>query len=105
MSTHPEYDADSMLLTLEILDTNTLPTDDDGKGSLNADYGQRTKKFLETYSGTVDKSKGYSKFDLERDAKSSIQTSCIIHNPPVSGLILALLKSNVLFCIIWAQDK
>ena len=56
-----------MLLTLEILDTNTLPTDDDGNGSLNADYGQRTKKFLETYSGTVDKSKGYSKFDLERE--------------------------------------
>ena len=65
MSTHPEYDADSMLLTLEILDTNTLPTDDDGKGSLNADYGQRMKIFLETYRSTVDKSKGYNKFNLE----------------------------------------
>ena len=36
--------------------------------------------------------------------KSSIQISCMIHNPPVSGLTVALLKSNDDFCIS-AQDR
>ena len=57
-----------MLYTLEMFDTNQDPTDQDGKGTLNADYATRMKKFFAMYNNTdLDYSKGYAKFDLKEE--------------------------------------
>ena len=58
-----------MLFTLEMYDTNHLPTTREGKGSLNADYATRMRNFLKLYdnSSSVDYSKGYIKFELEEE--------------------------------------
>ena len=57
-----------MLFTLEMYDTNDLPTTHEGQGTLNADYATRMKFFLELYndSSSVDYSKGYTKFEHEK---------------------------------------
>lgn len=62
--------ADSSIYNLELYDSNSVPTLPDGEGSLNADYAQKMKFFLEQYGNKtvpvhLDKSKGYSTFDLE----------------------------------------
>ena len=57
-----------MLYTLEMFDTNQDPTDQDGKGTLNADYATRMKNFFAMYNNTdLDYSKGYAKFDLKEE--------------------------------------
>ena len=49
-------------------DTNQDPTDQDGKGTLNADYATRLKNFFALYNKSEpDLSKGYTEFDLEKE--------------------------------------
>ena len=55
-----------MLFTLEMYDTNQLPTTHEGQGTLNADYATRMKIFMELYNNSVDYSKGYTKFEHEK---------------------------------------
>lgn len=68
ISSLPSYDEGSLLFTLEMYDTNLDPTDQDGKGTLNADYATRLKNFLALYNNPdININLGYTKFDLEKE--------------------------------------
>jgi len=46
---NPDIEIDSSIIMLEAKDTNTRPTNDEGEGTLNADWAMRMKHFMEKY--------------------------------------------------------